>query len=124
MTKFWRHFSSNGLSRRIERRLGVFGHPAAVTPGLKRRLGLTSSRGFVVRLVLPDSPAHAAGLIEDDVVVSLAESPVRDTASLHRLLGRLPADLPLALVLVRDGRKLERWVLLNGRTDWQRTQTN
>ncbi len=124
MSKFWRHFISNGLSRRIERRFGLFGHPAAVTAAVKRRLGLTSGRGFVVRQVLPDSPAHAAGLVEDDIILSLAESPVRDTAGLHRLVGRLPADLPLALVLVRDGRKLERWVLLNGRTDWQPTQTN
>jgi S1-C subfamily serine protease len=122
MSRFWRHFISNGLSRRIERRLGLFGHPAAVRAALQHRLALESERGFVVRLVQPGSPAHQAGVIEDDVIVSLGEWPIRDTAGLHKLLGRLPADLPLPIILVRGERRLERWVMLDDLPDRQPTE--
>lgn len=115
MSKFWRHFISNGLSRRIEDRLGLFGHPAALGDVVQRSLALESGHGFIVRLVLPESPAHEAGVLEEDVIVSLASRPVHDAASLHGLLGKLPAEVPLPLAFVRGDRRYERWVLLRDR---------
>ena len=122
MSKFWRHFLSNGLSRRIERRLGLFGHPAGIPACLQRHLGLGAESGFLVRLVRANSPAQQAGLVEEDVILTIGERAVRETAGLHALLGKLPAELPLPIVFLRGGRRIERWVVLNDLPDRKPTQ--
>jgi S1-C subfamily serine protease len=111
MSRFWRHFLSNGRSSLVESRLGLFGTRAAVPGAADVRSAPTT--GVRVRFIQSGGPAEDAGLMEGDVLVSLDERPVPSLTELHRLLRRLPAGLPLPVVLVRGGRRLERWVILN-----------
>ncbi len=113
MSRFWRHFSSNGRSSLVERRLGLFGHGTALPPELAQRFGLAQTRGLRVRLIHGDGPAEQAGVVEDDILVSLAEQPVTSLTKLYRLLHRLPDGLHLPVVVLRGTRRFERWVILN-----------
>lgn len=117
--RFWRHFLTNGHSHRIDRLLGLFGG--------RRRMELPGSgsfpenqtEGFWVRTVDPFSPAEEAGLLEGDLLLSLAGQPTGSLKDLNRLLAHLPLGRPLAVVLLRRGQLLERWVVLG---DFRKSQ--
>ncbi len=102
MSRAWRHFLSNGLSGRLERRLGLFGSRAVIG-------------GLLVEIIIPGGPAEDAGFKEGDVLAALAGRPVKGLQHLHRLLGHLRSDHPYPAVLRRKGRAFERWVLLRER---------
>lgn len=98
MSRFWRHFVSDGSARLVEDHLGVFGQ--------------RTSSGFTVRLVHEDSPAAKAGMQKGDVLLLLAEMPVRTLRGLERQLLDLPVGMPLLVVYERGGRRFERWLVL------------
>ena len=60
-----------------------------VTPELAQTLGL-ESRGAVVSALEPGSPAERAGLLKGDVVMAIDDTPIRDAAHLHNLVGLKP----------------------------------
>jgi S1-C subfamily serine protease len=111
MSRFWRHFLSNGRSSVVESRLGLFGTRAASPAAAGERPAAT--RGVRIQFIQSAGPAEQAGVLEGDVLLSLGEKPVASLTGLHRLLRRLPAGLPVPIVLRRGGRRLERWVMLN-----------
>jgi S1-C subfamily serine protease len=59
----------------------------------------------------PDGPADQAGVLEDDLIVSLGEQPTESIDDLHKLLTQLPVEVPSTIVLLRNDRKLERMIL-------------
>jgi serine protease Do len=63
--------------------LGVSVQP--LSRELAQSLGLSEARGAVVSRVYPDSPAAAAGLAQNDVVVGFDGTPVDDYHHLQRL---------------------------------------
>jgi S1-C subfamily serine protease len=103
MSKFWRHFLTNGGRQHAEAYLGIDG----------RRVQLScAATGVEVRGVTPGSPAEDAGLLEGDVLVCLGGRATHGIDDLHQVLADLPADVPLPARFLRRGRWLERWVLL------------
>ena len=113
MSKFWRHFVSNGHASFVEGRLGLYGRKVALPERTVRRFELARTHGVKVRLLQPDGPAEQAGLWQGDILVMLAERPTTSLAGLRRLLARLPVGIPLPILVLREGRRLERWVILN-----------
>ena len=67
------------------------------------RLRLAEERGALVERVEPDSPAAAAGLQKDDVVVSYQGQPVHSAAQLSRLVRETPGGRKVALEVSRNG---------------------
>lgn len=114
-SRFWRHFASNGRASFVERHLGLFGTGVDLPEETLARCALNQPRGAKVQVVRQDSPADQAGIRKGDVLLQLAEQPVTNLVGLYRLLRRLPDGLPLAVTLLRDGRLLERWLILNDR---------
>jgi len=117
MSKFWRHFRSNGHAALVESHLGLFGHRASVSDDLVRRYGLDGPQGLRVRLVRPGSPAAAAGIRPDDILLRLADQPATGLAALDKLLLDLPVGLPLTVVFLRGERLLERLLILTEHPD-------
>jgi serine protease Do len=74
-----------------------------IDPRLARSLNL--NEGAQVRDVEPGSPAAAAGLTADDLVIELDGRPVGDVADLRNRISRLPVGTQVNLTYLRDGRR-------------------
>jgi S1-C subfamily serine protease len=73
---------SDGRVRRAY--LGIAGGPRPLPPRARRDLGRTSAVEVVE--VVPGSPADAAGLRPEDLIVSLDEQPLDDVTDVQRLM--------------------------------------
>jgi S1-C subfamily serine protease len=91
--------------------LGVHGRSVPVPKVIARGFGLLQSTGVEIMSVEKDGPADQAGITEEDIIVSLAEKPTASVDDLHKLLMQLPVGVPAPVVLLRGGRRLERWVV-------------
>jgi serine protease Do len=80
--------------------LGVATQP--LTKELAESLGLPEPRGAVVARVSPGSPAAAAGLETNDVIVSFGGARVEDYHHLQRLSADAEVGKPVALEIVRN----------------------
>jgi S1-C subfamily serine protease len=83
--------------------LGLSAEEIALPRRLVERHGLGSARAVVVRAVEPGSPADEAGLLDGDVLVRLAGSPIATLSDLHRLLVGAVIGHELELDLLRGG---------------------
>jgi S1-C subfamily serine protease len=63
--------------------------------------------GALVQRVLPESPAEKAGLRRGDLVVEVADQPVRNPSSLLQQVEHSEVGQPLALKVVRGKRELD-----------------
>jgi S1-C subfamily serine protease len=91
--------------------LGLHAHSVPISRELAARFGLSQKEGVEVLAVEPDGPADQAGILEEDVIISLGEQPTASVDDLHRLLTQLPVGIPAALVFLRGERRLERLVV-------------
>ena len=83
--------------------LGVSVQP--LSKELAESLGLKETRGAVVARVYPDSPAAAAGLTTNDVIVGYDGTPVDDYAHLQRLSADTEVGRTVKLDIVRKKEK-------------------
>ncbi len=67
---------------------------------------LNGERGVIVRSVEKGSPAEAATLQENDVILEYAGTPVFSSAQFSRLVRETPAGRKIDLVVSRDAKKL------------------
>jgi S1-C subfamily serine protease len=91
--------------------LGIHGRGVPIPRALARRYELLQEQGVEILSVEPDGPADQAGVLEEDIVVSLAEKPTASVDDLHKLLMQLPVGVPAPIVMLRGERRLERWVV-------------
>ncbi len=70
------------------------------------RYKLDSERGAIVRSVVKNSPAEAAKLQEDDVILEFAGIQVWSAAQLSRLVEETPAGRKVDLAIHRDGKRM------------------
>jgi serine protease Do len=67
---------------------------------------LSSERGIIVREVMKGSPAEAANLKEDDVILEFGGTQVWSTTQLSRLVQETPVGRKVELALSRDGKRM------------------
>ena len=91
--------------------LGLHARTVPLDRRLARDFDLEQSTAVEIVSVEPDSPAHQAGMQSEDWIVALGERPVTSVDDLHKLLATLPVGVPSTVVLLRNGRRLERFVL-------------
>ena len=82
-----------------------------VAAGLKRRFELSQTSGVEIIQVEEGGPADQAGIAEEDILLALAEKPTGSIDDLHKLLMQLPVGIPAPVVILRNDRRLERWVV-------------
>jgi S1-C subfamily serine protease len=93
---------SDGRVRRAY--LGIAGGPRPLPPRARAELG--SSAAVEVVEVMPESPAHRAGLRPEDLIVSLGGAPVTDVVDVQRLMDTSLIGTPLEALILRGGRRL------------------
>ena len=91
--------------------LGLHGRQVPVPAETAERFGLAQKSGVEIVALEPDGPAEQAGLEIDDVIVELGERPVTKVDDLQRLLTQVPVGVPSSIVVLREGRRIERLVL-------------
>jgi len=90
----------DGRVRRAQ--VGVAGQTRPLPRRLVHDLRLPAETGVQVLQVLPGSPAEAAGLQRDDVVLALEGATIADVDDLHRLLTRFPEERPSTIRILRS----------------------
>jgi S1-C subfamily serine protease len=91
--------------------LGLHGRSVPLPRVTLREHGLSNTGGVLVMAIETGAPADQAGLLEDDIIVSLGEAPVNSVDDLHKLLTTLPVEIPAELTFLRGDRKLQRLVV-------------
>jgi S1-C subfamily serine protease len=91
--------------------LGLHARNVPLPPNLAHRFGLTQTGAVEVMALEPDGPADQAGILEEDLIVTLGEQPTTCVDDLHKLLTQLPIDVPAPITLLRRDRRLNRLVL-------------
>jgi S1-C subfamily serine protease len=91
--------------------LGLHARGVPLPREAARRFGLTQTGAVEVIGVEPDGPADQAGILEDDLIVSLGDLAATNVDDLHKLLTQLPVGVPATVVLLRGERRLERMVV-------------
>jgi serine protease Do len=66
---------------------------------------LSGERGVIVRSVVKGSPAEAANLKEDDVILEYGGNPVWSAAQFTRLVQETPAGRKVDIIVSRDGKR-------------------
>lgn len=91
--------------------IGVQAQTAALNRNIARHYELQAATGALVLSAEPGSPAQKAGLLEGDVITSLAGEPVEGVDVLHRLLSEDRIGVATRLIVLRGSRRLEITVL-------------
>jgi S1-C subfamily serine protease len=91
-----------GEGRRYERaKLGVALAPPQVAAKLRRAVGLPERDGLLVRGVVADSPAAAAGIKEGDLLVRAGDHDLATADDLFALLADVAPGSELSITLLR-----------------------
>jgi Do/DeqQ family serine protease len=85
--------------------LGVSLQP--LSPELADSLGVTGKQGAVVASTMPGSPAAAAGLQQNDVILAFDKTPVEDYHHFQRLAAETRAGSKIVLQVLRKKQKIE-----------------
>jgi S1-C subfamily serine protease len=85
--------------------LGIAGGSRPLPPRLARRLGRQS--GVEIVQVVEGSPASAAGLRPEDLIVELDGTPVTDVGDIQRLMVVEKIGVAVPVRVLREGRELE-----------------
>lgn len=91
--------------------LGLHGRNVPIPDVDVRKLELPGKSGVQVMAIETDGPADQAGLLEDDIIVSLGDEPVLSIDDLHKLLTQLPVGIPATVTFLRSDRKVTRMVV-------------
>lgn len=78
------HLLRDGRVRRSY--IGLGGQEVPLHRRIVRYFNLEQSAGVLVVQIVENSPAHRAGLVEGDIIVSLNDQPATSVDALHRLL--------------------------------------
>jgi S1-C subfamily serine protease len=91
--------------------LGLHARNVPLPRQLANRFQLMQKGAVEVMAIEPGGPADQAGILEDDLIVSLGEQETTSVDDLHKLLTQLPIDVPAPVVLLRRDRLLNRLVM-------------
>jgi S1-C subfamily serine protease len=91
--------------------LGLHARNVPLPPNLAQRFELTQTGAVEVMAIEPGGPADQAGILEEDLIVTLGEQATTCVDDLHKLLTQLPIDVPAPIMLLRRDRRLNRLVL-------------
>ena len=88
-----------------------------IDDGMAKALKLKNRNGAIISQVMKDSPAKAAGVKEQDVIISVDGEKVNDSSNLKNLISSLRPNNKTKLIVVRDGKEKNIAVTLGTRPD-------
>jgi len=94
--------------------LGVF--PGPLPEGFAKEHGLGEGEGLVLGNIQEDTPADKAGLLDGDVLIRMSGVPI-GLMSLRKTLQRIGAGEEVAIVVIREGERLDKTLILGERPE-------
>jgi S1-C subfamily serine protease len=91
--------------------LGLHGREVPIPRHVTRRFNLNQESGVEVFGLESNGPAAQAGVGEGDLIVGLADQPITGVDGLQKRLAEIPVGIPAEIVLLRDERRLVRFVV-------------
>jgi S1-C subfamily serine protease len=91
--------------------LGLHGRDVPLARHIARSYSLKQETGVEVVDLEPAGPASQAGMVEGDLIIALGDEPVATIDDLQRRLSEVPVGIPAEIILLRDGRRLARFVV-------------
>jgi len=88
-------------------------------PAVAARLGLSRPRGARITGITPDSPAQAAKLQVDDVILRFGSIDVEDDNHLVNLVGLTRVGKEVSLLVLRDRKPLQLDVVVGNRSKFE-----
>lgn len=76
-----------------------------LTPDIAKALNISDTRGAVVTVITPGSPADSAGLKVEDVVVGVNGEPIRSASDLRNKIGLEQVGAEVKLDILRRGER-------------------
>lgn len=95
--------------------LGVGLHPIRLPEALRQSLGRSEKTAAIVVEVEPESPAHKAGILIGDLLVSFGAHPIARVEDVHAQLSAESIGKPVVVKLVRGGAATDVTVVLSER---------
>jgi S1-C subfamily serine protease len=95
--------------------LGLGSQSVALPSALRERHGLSQESGLLVVGVEPGGPAEKAGLLLGDLLIKLANDPIRDTGDLRAALGSDRVGQTVLLRVLRGGEPVDLTVTIGER---------
>lgn len=86
-----------------------------LTPELADSFSLPNASGALIADVLPNSPAAISGLKAGDILLSINDKPVINSAAMLNLIAVLEPRKNATLTIVRAGRKMDINILIGKR---------
>ncbi|MDF9393568.1 MULTISPECIES: DegQ family serine endoprotease [Methylococcus] len=83
-----------------------------LTPDLAQAFGLDQNQGAVITGVQKDSPAASSGLEAGDIVLSINDRPVRNSADVRNTIGLLPIGEEVRVEVMHKGARVVREVVI------------
>jgi S1-C subfamily serine protease len=91
--------------------LGLHGRDVPIARAIARFLGLTQESGVEVIHLEPDGPAAQSGMEVGDLILSIGEQPITALDTLQKRLSEIPVGIPAEIELLRNNRRLSRFVV-------------
>jgi serine protease Do len=88
-----------------------------LTPDQVKSMKLNDKKGALIADVVPDSPADAAGLKKEDLVVKFQDHKIENAAALQRFVGDTPVGDRVNLTVDRDGKSVDLTVTIGNLDD-------
>ncbi|MBM3512937.1 MAG: DegQ family serine endoprotease [Alphaproteobacteria bacterium] len=83
-----------------------------LNPDLAKTLGIEKTEGALISRVQKGTPGEEAGLLAEDVVISLDGKPIKNAADLRNRVSLTQFGTNVKLVIIRDGKEKEVKVTL------------
>lgn len=91
--------------------LGLHVRQVPIAPDLREKYGLSQQTGVEILMLEEDGPAQNGGLWIEDTIIGFAGRPVASVDDLHQVLTQSPVGASAPILLLREGRKVERAVV-------------
>jgi S1-C subfamily serine protease len=95
--------------------LGIGGQPVAISSAIRQKLKINENRGLLLITVANEGPADKAGLLVGDIVLSIGDSSVAESADLLAVLEADSIGKTLPIHVLRGGSPLALQVTVGER---------
>src|SRR5262249_25502355 len=112
-----RHVAEQLVEHGVVKRAMLGVNLANMTPEIAEGFGLGSQQGVIVQGVVPGMPAEKAGLHRNAVITDMNGTPVTDRDKFRLKIADTPSGTRVHLGLLRDGKRVEKDVVLADRDD-------